>query len=210
MSQLKQHSRVSVCVCECLVDCVRLFFARATWFYSISAFYLLVRKNLFTFRIPVSSERWPVLIYQLSSPSCPLALSPPRPSSNRFNILHILHLGNSPTPLHPHTPSWTSSCNSWRHRLSIKERRSRFLLPSATTPSNNGGNGVMLFCVSFLYKQWDWSHTPGSETCPFSSESSCTVLSPPGWRIPPRPRHQMEALLALWAGRVISCQEAWC
>lgn len=36
---------------------VSLFFTRATWFYSISAFYLLVRKNLFTFRIPVSSER---------------------------------------------------------------------------------------------------------------------------------------------------------
>lgn len=200
-------------MCVCLVDCVRLFFARATWFYSISAFYLLVRKNLFTFRIPVSSERWPVLIYQLSSPSCPLALSPAPPSSSQFNIRHILNLRNSPTPPHPHTLRWTSSCNSWRHRLSIKGMRPRFLgvfLPSATTPSNNGGNGVMLFCVSFLRKQWDRSRTPGSETCPFSSESSCTVVSPPGWRIPPRPRHQMEALLALWAGRVISCQEAWC
>lgn len=134
--------------CVCLVDCVRLLFARATWFYSISAFYLLVRKNLFTFRIPVSSERWPVLIYQLSSPSCPLALSPPPPSSNQFNILHILNLRNSPTPLRPHTPRWTSSCNSWRHRLSIKGMRPRFFLLSATTPSNNGGNRVMLFALA--------------------------------------------------------------
>lgn len=34
-----------------------LFFTRVTRFYCISAFYLLVRKNLFTFGIPVSSER---------------------------------------------------------------------------------------------------------------------------------------------------------
>lgn len=62
-------------VCEFGRLCVRLFFTSVTCSYCISAFYLLVRKNLFTFGIPVSSERWPVLIYPCSSPSRPLALS---------------------------------------------------------------------------------------------------------------------------------------
>lgn len=36
----------------------------------------------------------------------------------------------------------------------------------------------------------------------------CSVLSSTGWRTPPCPRHQMEALLVLWAGPVISCQRS--
>lgn len=38
--------------------CVRVcFLPNSVGFYGISAFYLWVRKDLFTFRIPVSSER---------------------------------------------------------------------------------------------------------------------------------------------------------
>lgn len=59
---------------------------------------------------------------------------------------------------------------------------------------------VLMFCSSIgTY----FSH--GSET-----KQNCSVWSSLGWRTPLWLQHQMEALLVLWAGPVISCQEAWC
>lgn len=175
--------------------------------FTISVFYLLVRKNLFTFRIPVSSERWPVLMYPLSSPNCPLALSPPPsslpPTTNQCYFLHFLNQRNSLTYFHllngrPAVNLAVSAVNKilWCVDDSWGCGSAMFL---ATTPSRNNRNRAMLSVLAL-----------DKSNANVSSQFWVLLLGSPGWRIPPRPRHQMEALLALWAGRVISCQEAWC
>lgn len=114
-------------------------FYQSHWFYSISVFYLLVRKNLFTFRIPVSSERWPVLIYPLSSPCCPLAPSLPPPTPDQCNFLHprnsLTHFHllctSSCKPLAVSTVSKSPVTSSW-WRLQLDHCFGR-LRPQTTT-----------------------------------------------------------------------------
>lgn len=151
--------------------CTGLFFTRVTYFYSISVLYPL-RKNLFTFGIPVSSERWPVLIYPLSSqklsPHLPTPVSIIPPSRQPISNATPNATPSSFWISHSHiTPfDWRPARNFWQYWESIKKwrllestRHSWVVLSLHCQTTRRG------WCVLYgvLQRQWDRCSTPGNE-----------------------------------------------
>ena len=156
---------LTICINKCVYKawCVRVcFLPDPLGFYSVSVFYLLVRKNLFTFRIPVRSERWPVLMYPLSSPNCPLDLStlPPlllQATSSIFCIcvtdLHFIVLTRFPflaLVISAGNKMLRCDCGFWCLKWKGCSSALRLIFYGPKQQDHNYGS-----CIGVQFKQWE-------------------------------------------------------
>lgn len=161
-------------------------------------------------------------MYPLSSPNCPhsFSLRRPPPTLAPSDFLHQYFSLNSDKLFSSFFPFGLMFPSNL---LTIVSRRKVFLIRSRTL---NDNRGVFFFIysenlqlASLLLSASQKDNKNRTMLPVITSCTACGTLSKswkrnvfvqfsPGWRTPPWPRHQMEALLVFWAGPVISCQRS--